>query len=71
MLEYFGEAVTHGTFVEKAVLKSYFVKQLAFKCPPQKMVKHSQPIRWQQVTNYLSVLDHFLGLALRALNRWL
>ena len=29
------------------------------------MVKHTQTIRWQQPTNFLSLLDHFVGLALR------
>ena len=34
---------------------------------PHKMVKHTQTIRWQQPTNCLSVLDHFVGLALKEL----
>ena len=29
------------------------------------MVKHTQTIRQQQPTNYLSVFDHFMGLALK------
>ena len=32
------------------------------------MVKHTQTIRQQQPTNCLSVLDHFVGLALKGLN---
>ena len=31
------------------------------------MVKHTQTIRLQQATNYLSVFDHFGGLALKVL----
>ena len=31
------------------------------------MVKHTQTIRRQQSTDYLSVLDHFVGLALKGL----
>ena len=31
------------------------------------MVKHTQTIRQQQVTNCLSVFDHFVGLALKGL----
>ena len=31
------------------------------------MVKHTQTIRRQQPTNYLSVFDHFVGLALEGL----
>ena len=33
------------------------------------MVKHTQTIRWQQPTNYLSVLDHFVELVLKRVNR--
>ena len=32
------------------------------------MVKHTQTIRRQQPTNFLSVFDHFVGLALKGLN---
>ena len=32
-----------------------------------KMVKHTQTIRWQEVTNCLSVFDHFAGLVLNGL----
>ena len=32
------------------------------------MVKHTQTFRGQQLTNCLSVFDHFLGLALKGLN---
>ena len=31
------------------------------------MVKHSQTIRWQKATNFLSVFDHFVGFALKGL----
>ena len=34
-----------------------------------KMVKHTQTIRRQKTTNYLSVFDHFLGFALKGLSR--
>ena len=29
------------------------------------MVKHTQAVRWQEPTNYFSVFDHFIGLALK------
>ena len=32
-----------------------------------KMVKHSQTIRRQKLTNCLNVLDHFVGLVLNGL----
>ena len=31
------------------------------------MVKHTQTIRWQQPTNYLSVFDYFVNFALKGL----
>ena len=31
------------------------------------MVKHTQTIPWQQPTNCLSVIDHFVGLVLKEL----
>ena len=34
---------------------------------PHKMAKHTQTIRPQKPTNYLSVFDHFVGLALKRL----
>ena len=34
---------------------------------PHKMVKHTQTIRRQETTNYLSVFDHFMGLAIKGL----
>ena len=34
---------------------------------PHKMVKHTQPIRRLLPKNCLSVLDHFVGLALKGL----
>ena len=33
------------------------------------MFKHTQTIRRQQLTNFLSVFDHFVGLALKRLRR--
>ena len=33
------------------------------------MVKHTQPILPQKQTNYLSVFDYFVGLALKGLNQ--
>ena len=38
-----------------------------FKCQPQKMVKPTQTIRWQQSTNRFSVFNHFVGLMLQGL----
>ena len=32
------------------------------------MVKNTQTIRWQQPTNCLSVINHFVGFALKGLN---
>ena len=34
------------------------------------MVKHTQTNRQQQPTNYLSVFDYFVGLALKGLSRY-
>ena len=31
------------------------------------MVKHTQTIRWLSPTNYLTVFDHFVGLAFKGL----
>ena len=33
------------------------------------MIKHTQTICRQQLTNFLSVFDHFVGLALKGLRR--
>ena len=38
-----------------------------FKRQPHKMVKHTQTIRRQQPTNWLSLFDHFVGLVLKSL----
>ena len=35
--------------------------------PTQKMVKHTQTIRWQRPTNFLNVFGHFVRLALKGL----
>ena len=42
---------------------------LTYYCQPHKMVKHTQTIRRQNLTNCLSVCDHFVGLALEGLVR--
>ena len=34
---------------------------------PIKMVKHTQTVSWQKLTNCLSVIDHFVGFALKGL----
>ena len=34
------------------------------------MFKHTQTIRRQEPTNFLSVFDHFLGLALKGLGKY-
>ena len=39
-----------------------------FNCQPHKMAKHTQTTRRQQPTNCSSVLDHFVGLALKGLS---
>ena len=43
----------------------FFLKPL--KCQTHKMVKHNETIRRLLPTNCLSVLDHFVGLALKGL----
>ena len=40
-----------------------------YKRQPHKMVIHTQTIHRQQPTNCLSVLDHFVGLALKGLRK--
>ena len=42
-----------------------------FKHKPHKIVKHTQTIRRLLPTNCLSVLDHFVGLALKGLKEQL
>ena len=53
---------------------SYSNKSLSwyqlFNCLTNKMVKHTQTIMGLLSTNYLSVLDQFLGLALKELKRY-
>ena len=39
-----------------------------FKRQPHKMVKHTQTIRQMLPTSFLSLFDHFVGLALKWLN---
>ena len=38
-----------------------------FQHQTDNMIKHTQAIRWKESTNCLSVLDHFVGLALKGL----
>ena len=47
------------------ILLSFFVNPLSAN--PHKMIKHTQTIRCQQLSNCLSVFDHFVGLALKGL----
>ena len=44
-----------------------FALDQSFKRQTHKMVKHNQIIRRLLPTNYLSVFDHFVGLALKEL----
>ena len=39
----------------------------SFKHQPQKMAQHTQTFRRQLPTNFLSLFDHFMGLALKGL----
>ena len=39
-----------------------------FTRQPHEMVKHTQTIRRQKPTSYLSVFDYFVGLALEGLS---
>ena len=39
----------------------------SFKRQPPKIVKHTQTIRWLLLTNFLSVFDQFVGLAVKGL----
>ena len=41
-----------------------------FKRQPHKMVKHTQKIHRLLPANWLSVFDHFVGLALKGLNEY-
>ena len=49
---------------------SYWNKNKFIKCQPQKIVKHTQTICRQQLTNCLSVFGHFAGLPLKGLTLW-
>ena len=42
---------------------------MLFKHQPQQMVRHIQTIYWQNLANYLSVFDHFVGLAFKGLTK--
>ena len=46
----------------------YVIVSSPFKRQPDKMVKYTQTICRQHPTNCLSVLDHFVGLALKGLS---
>ena len=46
-----------------------YITSKPLKRQPHKMVKHSQTIRRQKLTNYLSVFDHFVGLMRKGLRR--
>ena len=35
------------------------------------MVKHTQTIRQQKLTNYLTVFGHFVGFSLEGLRKWI
>ena len=43
------------------------LKMIPFKHQPPKMVRRTQTIRRQHQTNCLSVLDHFVGFALKGI----
>ena len=43
------------------------MRPLILERQPYKMVKHTQTIRRQQLMNFLSVFDQFVGLALKEL----
>ena len=47
--------------------KRYELKFNSLSANSTKMVKHTQTIPWQQPTNCLSVIDHFVGLVLKEL----
>ena len=47
----------------------YTTGYYSFKRQPHKMVKYTQKIRLLQPKNCLSVFDHFVGLALKGVNK--
>ena len=53
---------------EKTALWLFYAVHLnSLSTNPTKWFKHTQTIRRQELTNYISVLDHFVGLALKGL----
>ena len=46
----------------------YLTVTFALKVPTPQNGQHTQTIRRQQPTNYLSMFDHFKGLALKGLS---
>ena len=56
----------HGTYKRGKVVR---INQNLnpFNANPTKMVKHTQKIRWQKLTNCLSAFEHFVGFALKRL----
>ena len=57
----------HGNYTNDQLLILKSKNFQTFKRQPHKMVKHTKIIRGQKPTNCLSVLDHFVGLALKGL----
>ena len=60
--------VVFGVFSVVAFNRSWFLFEnicinMLFKYQPLQMVRHIQTIYWQNLANYLSVFDHFVGLA--------
>ena len=53
--------------IKSKQVPSYQSQYQPFKRQPHRMVKHTQTIRQLLLTNCLTVLDHFLGLALKEL----
>ena len=56
-----------GDCCSSALEKNLGESYQPFKRQPHKMVKHTQAICRQQPTNFMSVFDHFAGLALKGL----
>ena len=54
----------------KKIKKLIKKRNYPFKHQTHEIVKHIQTIRREQPTNCLSVLDHFVGLALKGLRIW-
>ena len=64
-----GSFTTGGSCLENGNKFTWFGNNLlCFLAPTHKMVKHNQTIRRLLPANKLSVLDHFVGLAVIGLN---